>query len=182
MVLSSIIKDFDAKGLKYIATSLSFRNINEGPENVFSNGTSKYFVSQSSPSDQWWQVEFENPVPIGSYVIQSQKSFTSHVPTKWIINISNDGNSWKTVQETGKSSTEDTEPCVLPKTVNCKFFQIVLKENAQNNDNIFVMQYFDCFGEIANIYKNKLRSCMNQNRKYRMTYNFVMLVGSLLLN
>ena len=177
----SIIKDFDAKGLKYTATSLTSRRSGNGPDNVFTTGTSQYFYSSDSPSDQWWQIEFEKPVSIKSYVIQSQASLTSFRPKKWLINISNDGNIWKTIQETGRDSLEDLEPFNFTSAVTCKFFRIVLKENT-GGDNRLVFSYFDCFGEIAKAKTNKLRSCMNQNRKYRMTYNFIILVGALQMN
>ena len=175
----SILREFEAKKINYSAQSLT-QNSNYNPYNVFSSDN-KFFHSSSSPSDQWWQVKFDKQVTINSYTISAYSNINNR-PTKWVINTSNDGQNWDSVPETGNDILNNQDNFTLSSPVSCSYFRIILKQNTFS-DNQFLFSYFDCFGLLARD-KNaaKLHSCLNQNRKYRISYNMIVLTCFHLLN
>ena len=174
----SIIKLFKEKSLNYTATSRTQVTSGSNIYNVF-NLDNAYFHSLNSPSEQWWQVQFECSVNIHSYLINTYISLTGVRPTKWLINISNNGNDWRTIQETGRDIGDNDKPFILDSDVRCMFFRIVLKENTYKSDdaykNYLVLSYFDCFGTIQSKV-DRLHSCLNRVRNYRVSYNVIILM------
>ena len=101
--MNSVFEEFRKKGLNYSASSLSELSITYNKYNVFLDDT-KYFASSSSPSDQWWQVSFQNPVIINKYIIKEINNWNGRIKS-WIINVSINSPGLQKIQYFHKPST-----------------------------------------------------------------------------
>ena len=172
----SLTKQFKQKNLNYSAFSKSKDSATYNKYNVF-NDDSSYFFSKEDYADQWWQVSFEAPVFITSYILKSSRCFAGRLKS-WIVNVSFDNSTWKTVDTKEDIETyNNDEPNLIENGVYCVHFRIILKKNC-NNKNGLIFTFFDAFGKILYLGKGN-RTC-----KQRMcnTNNYFKLVLILVLS
>ena len=101
--MSSLIQNADKLGILYKALALTTYS-SYMPENVFYDNDNPYYHSLNTPSNQWWQVSFSEPVKINKYTIRARSS-SSYYQKSWIINASIDNETWKTVDERANQNT-----------------------------------------------------------------------------
>ena len=143
--------------------------------NVFVDDLS-IFCSNSDVSNQWWQITFQVPVLVNSYIIKESYGHGGR-PLSWIINISKDNSNWKTIDTKNDVDTHTvTNPLTLEKETSCSHFRIILKKNAcanTCNSNCLTISFFDIFGRIDN---TKMRDCTCKKRNTKninITFIFI---------
>ena len=95
---------------------------------------------------------FSIPVSIISYFITTGSGW-SYRPNSWIINVSLDNKTWKTVDTKEKDAGGNTNSFSLSSVVPCSLFRIVFKKSTSNC--LVAFTNFDCFGKNIWLYSNK---------------------------
>ena len=165
--MNSILEEFRGKKLNYSAFSLSELSVEKNKYNVFDDN-SYYFLSKYDPSDQWWQVSFQTPVSIDSYLIKAHDTWQGRIKS-WIINVSTDNKTWETVDTVNDAVIlNNNNKEKLDKTVTCKHFRIVAKANFCGNgcDKCMIFSYIDIFGKLSSL---RSRGCTCQRRNSRIS-------------
>lgn len=156
----SLIKKASELSLSYVAESKFIYN-SLYPSYVFEEGTSKFFQSPFYKSNEWWQMMFSVPVLINSYFITTV-SYWGCKLCSWIINVSLDNKTWKTVDTIeNKNPGGNTDSFQLSAVVPCSFFRIVFKETI-SSDSCVAFTNFDCFGKLASNVAINNCSCMRR--------------------
>ena len=161
----SIFEGFRKKKLNYTAFSLSESSAYYSKYNVFEDN-SNFFRSKNDVSDQWWQVLFQIPVVIDSYLIKAHDEWLGRIKS-WIINISIDNKNWETIDTVNNAEIyNNNNKEKLDKTATCTAFRIVSKGNyctaCSNNGMIF--SYIDIFGNFS-FYQNHGCTCKRINSR-----------------
>ena len=97
--MTSIIEYYEINGLNYTATASSVYSNNSdcSPYNVFINDERAFNSGGGSPG-QWWQVSFEIPVAITSYIITTPTGYV-YYPKRWNVSYSSNGYYFTHLQE-----------------------------------------------------------------------------------
>ena len=116
------------------------------PDVVFVDSYEKYFNSELSPANQWWQITFSKSVWIESYLIKTDPNRGAR-PKSWVVNASFDNETWEQVDDVSLEGDigGNTTPFKLKKIINCLYFRLILRKSTWS-DHQFVFSYFDCFG------------------------------------
>ena len=153
--MDSVLKLLRNRKLNYSASSLSESSTTNNKYNVFVDDKS-FFRSTNDVSNQWWQVSFQIPVTIDSYIIKSSCSWYGRL-ISWIINASMNNETWETI-----NAVNGADPCnsngihsiKLTKNSTLLHFRIIEKKNgcgSSCSNNYLLFSFFDAFGRIANV-------------------------------
>lgn len=156
--MTSITKLFRKNRVNYSAFSLSEYSEERNKYVVFNDDTS-FFSSKLQGIDQWWQISFQVPVTIESYIIKENQKHAGRV-ISWIVNASMDNKTWETVSvvNDGETYGSNANRIKLNKSVCCMHFRIIEKDNAckregydpHNCNSLYlIFSYFDAFGRVT---------------------------------
>ena len=173
--MSSIIDYFNANKLNYTATSSTPNGASVGPYNAFDKNGKFFCSTVSSP---YWQVTFEQPVVIESYIIGALTS-NSWWSTNWQIYYSLDGKSFSFLQDDSMSDLRgNTKKFPLSKIITiCRSFKIVGIRASDGTDDI-LFNSFDCFGYVDSIKAKRKCTCNCAYYKSRLITNALLALYS----
>ena len=163
--MTSLSQYFDTNNLIYSVSSSSQRSLQENKYNVFVDD-STIFCSNGDASDQWWQISFQYPVIVNSYIV---KEINNHCgrPLSWIINVSHDNSNWKTIDSKNDVDSHNVvTPLKLEREVSCSRFRFILKKNACPNQ-ILTISFFDVFGRLDSSSSSRIKGCTCKGRNTR---------------
>lgn len=164
----SLITNANYLGINYDAFSLSIKYSYSLPSNAFIDNDNSFFQSEDNNiANQWWQVSFNKPVEIKSYIIRANPKHGAQ-PMSWVVNSSFDNVSWKTIDTVSLTVGigGNKTPFNLSKAIRTQHFRIILKKNTYSS-NEFLFSFFDCFGKLSLMNSNK-------NLKYKLFINVLL--------
>lgn len=140
--MTSILEYLNANNHSYIATSSS-PDSKYDTYNAF-NKKGDHFQTEQKPS--YWQISFQEPVRIGSYII-SGGSKNGNSITSWDISYSIDGTNFTFLQTDFINNLhENTKRFPLKKRIYCKHFKITGRTTTKGTCSLY-FYCFDCFSD-----------------------------------
>ena len=160
--MSSVLKEFRNRNLNYTAYYLTEYSTSMNKYNVFVDDSSNFRTNDDDIPDQWWQVSFEIPATISSYIIKASSNYLIR-PTNWIVNSSFDNKTWDTVSTINDADIYSNKTTFqLSTNITCMHFRIITRGNYCSTGSCslksMVFSFFDAFEKIATI-RNQVCTC-----------------------
>ena len=159
---TNIVDCLREKGINPLAHASSLAYDGKCPAlNAISYDVQSIFHSNND-NELWWKADFKRVVTVHAYQIGTD-SYCNYL-RKWRVMISNDNETWKTIDSPPEESKFPMGKIyVLKKMYSCRFFRINKLSDSKCGSS-FAMRYVKFFGSINNllsfrVYRRKANRC-----------------------
>lgn len=135
----SIVECLRNSGIYPKATSKNTFS-NYVPQNAINYSLFDYYHSGNNGLSQWWMVDFQKIIKLGSYSIYTDYDACDWIK-KWRASVSVDNDKW-TVVDTPPEKHPHGELHKLNKTVNARYFKLETLDNVCQYVMVFRYIYF----------------------------------------
>ena len=176
-----IVECLRNKGIEPEAFASSYEGENHKPSNALKyNDSSTFFTPENSKykdMNQWWAVNFRNPITINSYQIKAPESTTSNSAIyEWNFSVSFDNETWKIVDSPEKGSPGDKIFKIRP-PVNALFVRINGRSQRNDYKTKFHFYHIKFFGSITPLRELKRCTCRSARAFSQAFTQMILLVS-----